>query len=88
MGMVGRPFPHVVRDVLCEGDEGIAEVRDQRRFPPSASAVREGSGNCRGRSSSLSEIMKIVTSAVRAIRLARVQCRGTLHRERCILASL
>ena len=80
VGMVGRPFPHVVRGVFCEGDEGIAEVREQHRYPPSAYAVRECSGNCRGRSSSLSEIMQIVTSAVRAIYLACVQCRGTLHR--------
>ena len=55
-------------------------IREQHRFPPSASAVREGSGNCRGRSGSLSEIMQIVTSAVRVKYLACVQCRGTLHR--------
>ena len=53
VGMVGRPFPHVVRDVLCEGDEGIAEVREQHRYPPSAFAVRECGGNCRERSGSL-----------------------------------
>ena len=41
VGVVGRPLPHVVRDALCEGDEGIAEVREQHRYPPSASAVRE-----------------------------------------------
>ena len=41
VGMVGRPFSHVVRGVLCEGDEGIAEVREQHRYPSSASAVRE-----------------------------------------------
>ena len=35
--MVGRPYPHVVRGVLCEGDEGTAEVRDQHWLPPSAS---------------------------------------------------
>ena len=70
----------VVRGVLCEGDEGIAEVREQHRYPPSASAVRECSGNCRVRWSSPSEIMQIVTSAARAIYLACVQCRGTLHR--------
>ena len=29
VGVVGRPLPHVVRDALCEGDEGIAEVREQ-----------------------------------------------------------
>ena len=48
VGMVGRPFSHVVRDVLCEGDEGTAEVQEQHRYPPSASAVRESSGNCCG----------------------------------------
>ena len=53
VGVVGRPLPHVVRDVLCEGNEGIAEVREQHRYPPSASAVRECGGNCRGRSSNL-----------------------------------
>ena len=78
--MFGRAFSHFVRGVLCEGDEGTAEVREQHRFPPSASAVRECSGNCRGRSGSLSEIMQIVTSAVRVMYLACVQCRGTLHR--------
>ena len=36
VGMVGRPFSHVVRCVLCEGDEGIAEVREQHRYPPTA----------------------------------------------------
>ena len=41
VGMVGRPFPHVVRDVLCEGDEGIAEVRKHHRYLPSANALRE-----------------------------------------------
>ena len=34
-----QAIPHVVRGVLCEGDEGTAEVRDQHRLPPSASAV-------------------------------------------------
>ena len=80
MGMVGRPFAHVVRSVLCERDEGTAEVWEQHRYPPSASAVRDCSGNCRGRSISLSEIMQIVTSAIRAIYLLRVQYRGMLHR--------
>ena len=28
VGVVGRPLPHVVRDAFCEGDEGIAEVRN------------------------------------------------------------
>ena len=31
VGMVGRPSPHVVRDAFCEGDEDIAEVREQHR---------------------------------------------------------
>ena len=31
VGMVGRPLTHVVRDAFCEGDEGIAEVREQHR---------------------------------------------------------
>ena len=74
MDMVGRPFPHVVRGVLCEWDDGTAEVQDQHRFPPLASAVRECSGNYRGRSGSISEIMQIVTSAVRVIYLACVHC--------------
>ena len=55
-------------------------VREQHRFRPSASAVRECSGNCRERSGSLSEIMQIVTSAVRVKYLACVQCGRTLHR--------
>ena len=80
VGMVGRPFTHVVRGVLCERDEGIPEVQEQHRYPPSPSAVRERSGNCRERSSSLSEILQIVTSAARAIYLACVQCRGILHK--------
>ena len=79
VGVGGRPLHHVVRDVLCEGDEGFAVVREQHRYPPSASAVRECGGNCRGRSSSLSENMQIVTLAVRAIYLPCVRCRGTLH---------
>ena len=33
VGMVGRPFSHVVRGVLCEGDEGIAEVRGAAQEP-------------------------------------------------------
>ena len=88
VGVVGRPLPHVVRDVLCEGDEGIAEVREQHRYPPSASAVRECGGNCRGRSSSLSEIMQIVTSAVRAIYLPVCGGEGHCTGGCCILASL
>ena len=74
MGVVGRPLHHVVRDALCEGDEGIDEVREQHGYRPSASAVRECGGNCRGRSSSLSEIMPIVTSTIRANYLPCVQC--------------
>ena len=80
MGVVGRPLTHVVQDAFCEEDEGIAEVREQHGYPPSASAVRECDGNCRGRSSSLCEIMQVVTSTIRAIYLPCVQCRGTLHR--------
>ena len=34
VGMVGRPLTHVVRDAFCEGDEGIAEVREQHRYLP------------------------------------------------------
>ena len=41
VGMVGRPLSHFVRGVLCEGDEGTAEVREQHRFPPTVSALRE-----------------------------------------------
>ena len=79
MGMVGRPFPHVVRGVFCEGDADTAEVREQHRYPPSASAVRECSGNVVGVQAVSLEIM-IVTSTICAIYLPCVQCRGTLHR--------
>ena len=48
VGVVGRPLTHVVRDAFCEGDEGIAEVREQHRYPPSALAVRECSENVVG----------------------------------------
>ena len=48
VGMVGRPLTHVVRDAFCEGNEGIAEVREQHRYPPTASAVRECGGNVVG----------------------------------------
>ena len=48
VGVVGRPLLHVVRDAFCEGDEGIAEVQEQHRYPPSDSAVRECSGNVVG----------------------------------------
>ena len=80
VGMVGRPLTHVVRDAFCEGDEGIAEVREQHRYPPSASAVRECSDNVVGVHAISLEIMQIVTSTIRAIYLPCVQCRGTLHR--------
>ena len=79
VGVVGRPLPHVVRDTLCEG-EGIADVREQHRYPPSASAVRECSGNVVGVHAVSLEIMQIVTSTIRAIYLPCVQCGGTLHR--------
>ena len=78
--VVGRPFSHVIRDVLCVGDEGIAEVREQHRYPPSASTVRECSGNVVGVQAVSLEIMQIVTPTIRAIYLPCVQCRGTLHR--------
>ena len=48
VGMVGRPLTHVVQDAFCEVDEGIAEVREQHRYPRTASAVRECSGNVEG----------------------------------------
>ena len=48
VGMVGRPLTPVDRDAFCEGDEGIAEVREQHGYPPTASAVRECSGNVVG----------------------------------------
>ena len=53
VGMVGRPLPHVVLDAFCEGGEGIAEVREEHKYPLSASTERDTSGNCRGRSRSL-----------------------------------
>ena len=66
MGVVGRPLTHVVRDVLCEGDEGITEVREQHKYPPSALAVRECDGNVVGVQAVSLEIMQIVTSTIRA----------------------
>ena len=80
VGVVGRPFPHVVWNAFCEGDEGIAEVREQHRYPPSASAVRECSGNVVGVHAVSLEIMQNVTSTIRAIFLPCVQCKRTLHR--------
>ena len=75
VGMVGRPLTHVVRDAFCEGDEGIAEVREQHRYPPTASAVRECSGNVVGVHAVSLEIMQIVTSTIRTIYLPWVQCK-------------
>ena len=63
--MVGRLLTHVVRVAFCEGDEGIAEVREQHRYPPSASAVRECSGNVVGVHAVSLEIMQFVTSTIR-----------------------
>ena len=48
VGVAGRPLTHTVRGVLFKGDEGIAEVREQHRYPPTASAVRECGGNVVG----------------------------------------
>ena len=87
--MVGRPLTHVVRDAFCEGDEGIAEVREQHGYPPTASAVRECSGNVVGVHAVSLEIMQNVTSTIRTIYLPWVQCkRGHCIGECCILASL
>ena len=87
VGIVGRPF-HVVRGVFCEGNEGIAKVREQHRYSPSASAVRECSGNVVGVHAVSLEIMQFVTSTIRTIYLPCVQCRGHCIGECCILASL
>ena len=81
VGMVGRPLTHVVRDAFCEGSEGIAEVREQHRYPPTVSAVRERSGNVVGVHAVSLEIMQIVTSRIRTNYLGH--CIG----ECCILAS-
>ena len=67
VGVVGRPLLHVVRDAFCEGDEGIAEAREQHKYPPSASAVMECSGNVVGVHAISLEIIQIVTSTIRAI---------------------
>ena len=74
VGMIGRPLPHVVRDAFCEGGEGIAEVREQHRYPPTASAVREYGGNVVGVHAVSVEIMQNVTSTIRAIYIPWVQC--------------
>ena len=83
VGMVGRPLTHVVRVAFCEGDEGIAEVREQHGYPPTASAVRECSGNVVGVPL---KIMQIVTPTIRTIYLPWVQ--GHCIGECCIQASL
>ena len=75
VGMVGRPLTHVVRDAFCEGDEGIAEDREQHGYPPTASAVRECSGHVVGVHAVSLEIMQIVTSTIRTIYLPCVQCK-------------
>ena len=75
VGMVGRPLTHIVRDAFCEGDEGIAEVREQHGYPPTASAVRECSGNVVGVHAVSLEIMQIVTSTIRTNYLPWVQCK-------------
>ena len=80
VGVVGRPLPHFVRDAFCEGYEGTADVREQHGYPPSASAVRECSGNVVDVRAVSLEMMQIVTSAIRAVNLPCVQCGGTLHR--------
>ena len=75
VGMVGRPLTHVVRDAFCEGDEGIAEVREQHGYPPTASAVRECSGDVVSVHAVSLEIMQIVTSTIRTNYLPWVQCK-------------
>ena len=75
VGIVGRPLTHVVRDAFCEGNEGTAEVREQHGYPPTASAVRECSGNVVGVHAVSLEIMQIVTSTIRTIYLPWVQCK-------------
>ena len=73
VGVVGRPLTHVVRDAFCEGDEGIAEVGEQHRYPPSDSAVRECGGNVVGVHAVSLEVMQVVTSTIRTIYLPCVQ---------------
>ena len=75
VGMVGRPLSHVVWDAFCEGDEGIAEVREQHGYPPTVSSVRECSGTVVGVHAVSLEIMQIVTSTIRTIYLPWVQCK-------------
>ena len=74
---------------FSEGEEGIAEVREQHRYPPTASAERECSGNVVGVYAVSLEIMQIVTSTIRTNYLPWVQCKeGHCIGECCILASL
>ena len=73
--MVGRPLNHVVRVAFCEGDEGIAEVREQHRYPPTAFAVRECSGNVVSVHAVSLEIMQNVSSTIRTNYLPWVQCK-------------
>ena len=75
LGMVGRPLTHIDRDAFCEGDEGIAEDREQHRYPPSALAVRECSGNVVGVHAVSLEIMQFVTSTIRTNYLPWMQCK-------------
>ena len=88
VGMVGRTLTHVVRDAFCEGDEGIAEVREQHRYPPSASAERECSGNVKGVHAVSLEIMQIVTSTIPQFTYPGCSVEGHCIGECCILASL
>ena len=63
------------------GDEGIAEVREQHGYPPTASAVRENGGNVLGVHAVSLEIMQIVTSTIRTnLPTLGAMYRGTLHR--------
>ena len=50
---------------FSEGEEGIAEVREQHGYPPTASAVRESGVNVVGVHAISLEIMQIVTSTIR-----------------------
>ena len=59
---------------FSEEEEGIAEVREQHGYPPSASAVRECSGNVVGVHAVALEIMQFVTSAIHTNYLPWVQC--------------
>ena len=60
---------------FSEEEEGIAEVREQHRYPPTASAVKECSGNVVGVHAVSLEIMQFVTSTIRTIYLPWVQCK-------------